>query len=182
MASELSSWTKTTSVWDFFKIIPSMQRRHFIYNLTCTRLPSSSLGGQPSCTNLRRHFLSFNPHLWEKSFRLIDLRSPAIQPLFHLCFTAKTQYQKFETNISRKGLARPIPNFHMHVSVKDLYIPTIGLPILLQEICGLIPEIYKSLTDTWMWKLGLKARNYFSGNTKMGIFVAVFAILMAVCF
>ncbi len=25
------------------------------------------------------------------------------------------------------------PNFHIHVSVGDLYIPTIGLPILLQE-------------------------------------------------
>jgi hypothetical protein len=25
------------------------------------------------------------------------------------------------------------PNFHIHVSVRDLYIPTIGLPILLQE-------------------------------------------------
>jgi hypothetical protein len=27
----------------------------------------------------------------------------------------------------------PIPNFHIHVSVSDLYIPKIGLPILLQE-------------------------------------------------
>ena len=27
------------------------------------------------------------------------------------------------------------PNFHIHVSVIDLYIPTIGLPILLEEIC-----------------------------------------------
>jgi hypothetical protein len=25
------------------------------------------------------------------------------------------------------------PNFHTHVSVSDLYIPTIGLSILLQE-------------------------------------------------
>jgi hypothetical protein len=25
------------------------------------------------------------------------------------------------------------PNFHIHVSVDDLYIPTIDLPILLQE-------------------------------------------------
>jgi hypothetical protein len=25
------------------------------------------------------------------------------------------------------------PNFHIHVSVSDLYIPTIGLPILQQE-------------------------------------------------
>jgi hypothetical protein len=27
-----------------------------------------------------------------------------------------------------------------------------------------IREIYKSLTDTWMWKLGLWPRNFFSGN------------------
>jgi hypothetical protein len=26
------------------------------------------------------------------------------------------------------------PNFHIHASVSDLYIPTIGLPILLEEI------------------------------------------------
>jgi hypothetical protein len=27
------------------------------------------------------------------------------------------------------------PNFHIHVSVSDLYIPTIGMPILLDETC-----------------------------------------------
>jgi hypothetical protein len=37
-----------------------------------------------------------------------------------------------------------VPNFHIHVSVSDLYIPTIGPPILQQPIV----EIYKSLTDT----------------------------------
>ena len=40
------------------------------------------------------------------------------------------------------------PNFHIHVSVIYLYIPTIGLPILLEEICKLILGLYKSLTDT----------------------------------
>ncbi len=37
-----------------------------------------------------------------------------------------------------------------------------------RKICWLILGIYKSLTDTWMWwmwKLGLKPRNSFSGNT-----------------
>ncbi len=47
--------------------------------------------------------------------------------------TAKTQYWKFETNILRKKFADLGNNFHIHVSVNDLYIPTIGLPILLQE-------------------------------------------------
>jgi hypothetical protein len=30
------------------------------------------------------------------------------------------------------------PNFHIHVSVSELYIPMIGLPVLLEEICRLI--------------------------------------------
>jgi hypothetical protein len=40
------------------------------------------------------------------------------------------------------------PNFHIHVSVIDLYNPTIGLPLLLQEICGPILGVYKALTYT----------------------------------
>jgi hypothetical protein len=39
------------------------------------------------------------------------------------------------------------PNFYIHVSVSDLYIPRIA-----------------SLTDTRMWKLGLRPRYSFSGN------------------
>jgi hypothetical protein len=34
------------------------------------------------------------------------------------------------------------------VSASDLVIPTIYLPILVQEMCGPILGIYKSLTDT----------------------------------
>ncbi len=40
------------------------------------------------------------------------------------------------------------PNFHIHVSVSELYIPTMGLPFLLEEICGPILGIYTLLTDT----------------------------------
>jgi hypothetical protein len=39
------------------------------------------------------------------------------------------------------------PNFHIHASVSDLDIPTIGLPILQEEICRPILGLYKSLTD-----------------------------------
>jgi hypothetical protein len=45
----------------------------------------------------------------------------------------------------------PIPkirNNHIHVSVSDLCIPRIDLPVLLQKICGPILEKYKFLTDT----------------------------------
>ncbi len=39
-------------------------------------------------------------------------------------------------------------NFHIHASVNELYIPTIGLPILLEEICRPILGLFKSLIDT----------------------------------
>jgi hypothetical protein len=40
-------------------------------------------------------------------------------------------------------------------SVHIFYCSRVGRPIL---------EIYKSLTDTWMWQLGLRPRNSFFGN------------------
>jgi hypothetical protein len=49
--------------------------------------------------------------------------------------------------------------------VSDLYILTIGLPILLEEICRLILGLYKSLTDTCMLKLGLRPRYSQNRNT-----------------
>ncbi len=60
------------------------------------------------------------------------------------------------------------PNFHIHASVSDLYIFTIGLPVLLEEICRPILGLHKSLTDTWMWKLGLRPRYSQKRNTKVG--------------
>ncbi len=79
-----------------------------------------------------------------------------------------------KTNIPRKGIARCLsPNFHNHASVSDLYIPTIGLPILLQKNMWTDPEnISKSLTDTYecrSWDrsraipfLGIYIRNFRS--------------------
>ena len=56
------------------------------------------------------------------------------------------------------------PNFHIHVSVSDLYIPRIGPHISSSRKGRPIVGIYNSLTDTWMWKLGLRPRYSFSGN------------------
>jgi hypothetical protein len=39
-----------------------------------------------------------------------------------------------------------------------------------------IMGIHKSLTDTWMWKLGLWQRNSFSGNICFKFLVCVFAV------
>jgi hypothetical protein len=41
------------------------------------------------------------------------------------------------------------PNSYIHVSVSDLYIPLIGLPIFFcRKIGGPNVEIYRSLSDT----------------------------------
>ncbi len=56
------------------------------------------------------------------------------------------------------------PNFHIHVSVSDLFIPSISPHISSSRKGRPIVGIYTSLTDTWMWKLGLRPRYSFSGN------------------
>jgi hypothetical protein len=62
--------------------------------------------------------------------------------------TAKTNAENLKQIFPEKELRGHSPNFHIHVSVSDLYIPTIDLAIFLQEICGPILGIYKSLRDT----------------------------------
>ncbi len=62
------------------------------------------------------------------------------------------------------GIAGLSPNFHIHVSVSDLYIPRIGPHISSRRKGRPIVGIYNSLTDTWMWKLELRPRYSFSGN------------------
>ncbi len=56
------------------------------------------------------------------------------------------------------------PNFHIHVAVNNLYIPRIGPNISSSRKGRPIVGIYYTLTDTWMWKLGLRPRYSFSGN------------------
>jgi hypothetical protein len=49
-------------------------------------------------------------------------------------YTAKTQYtENLKQIFPEKELRGLSPYFHIHVSVSYLYIPTIGLPNLLQE-------------------------------------------------
>ncbi len=49
-----------------------------------------------------------------------------------------------------------VPNYYIHVSVRDLYIPRIGLSIWLQQDRQTdTGKMYcKSLTDKRMWKSG----------------------------
>ncbi len=69
----------------------------------------------------RRYLSSFHNRLYQIKSYPDSTRS----------YTANTIYPKFEKNIPRNETARP--QSHIHVSVKDLYIPTIGHPIVLQE-------------------------------------------------
>jgi hypothetical protein len=52
------------------------------------------------------------------------------------------------------------PNSYTHISVRDLYIfPGSVCLFCCSQICGRILGINKSLTDSWMWKLGLRLHN-----------------------
>ncbi len=61
------------------------------------------------------------------------------------------------------------PNCHIHVSVSDLYIPRISPHISSSRKGRPIVGIYNSLTDTCMWKLGLRP-----GIPFLGIYVSNF--------
>jgi hypothetical protein len=53
-----------------------------------------------------------------------------------------------------------------------LYIPTMGLPILLEEICGPILGLNKSLTDKWMYvEIGTEAAQFPENEYINGIAV-----------
>ncbi len=85
--------------------------------------------------------------------------------------------RQFRLYIPFLGLRGLSPNFHINVSVSDLYIRRIGPHISSSRKSRPIVQIYYSRTDTWMWKLGLRPRYSFSGN----IFFQIFGILSLQC-
>ncbi len=72
-----------------------------------------------------------------------------------------TLQRQFRLYISFLGIARPQPQFPLACVCE---IPRIDPHISSSRKGRPIVEIYNSLTDTWMWKLGLRPRYSFSGN------------------
>ncbi len=56
-----------------------------------------------------------------------------------------------------------VPNFYIHVSVSDLYIPMIGPRMHYSKIGGSIVRIYKSLKDMNVDNRN-EAHSFISGN------------------
>jgi len=56
------------------------------------------------------------------------------------------------------------PNSYTHISMRDIYISRVGLPILLQEICGPILE-YIKIAHRHMNVVGTEAAQLTRSNT-----------------
>jgi hypothetical protein len=88
------------------------------------------------------------PHRWCTIY-YITTHSTLLILVFHLLGTLQRQNaENLKQIFPEKEYLGLSPNFHIHVSVSEFYISTMGLPFLLEEICGPILGIYKSLTET----------------------------------
>ncbi len=79
------------------------------------------------------------------------------------------QYRKFWNKYSRKrNCATSVPISIFLCLWTTFMFPGSVCLFCCRKICGPILGIYKSLTDTWMWKLVLRPRYSFPGNTSVG--------------
>ncbi len=59
-----------------------------------------------------------------------------LEKWYSVQYTEKTKAENLKQIFPEKEYQGLSPNFHIHVSVSELHIPTMGLPFLLEEICG----------------------------------------------
>ncbi len=79
----------------------------------------------------------------------LDVMATVGRDSINIWDTLQRQNTEFSKQIFPEKEYRGLsPNFNIHASVNDLYIFTIGLLILLEEICRPILGLYKSLKDT----------------------------------
>ncbi len=92
-------------------------------------------------------------------------------PGSHLCIPINETVQPLYFQNSIIMFCLPIPTL---IYLWEIYIfPGSVCLFCCRQKCGLILGIYKSLTDTWMRKLGLRPRNSQKKEYINGIFIAV---------
>ncbi len=85
-----------------------------------------------------------------------------------------TTLQRQKTNIPRKEISGPQSQY-IHVSVSELYIPTMGLPVLLEEIFRLIlgiQYIKRSKTHecgNWGWGRAIPRKGIYKRNFRCSV-------------
>jgi hypothetical protein len=128
---------------NFYKIQIRYFKRFFIF---CSNFAKKVVSANRKSTNYqyanhKKGWVRKSPIHTVSRLRMsvLELKT-TISPL---PLTAKNQYPKFETNIPKKGRIARTQSQFSHSCVCGRYIP----PILLQEICGPIQGLYKSLTE-----------------------------------
>jgi hypothetical protein len=84
----------------------------------------------------------------EEQFHYVYLRSTLFTVWRHAVTLQRTNTENSKQIFPEKELRGHSPNFHIRVSVGNLYIPTIDLPVMVQEICGPIQEMYINRSQT----------------------------------
>ncbi len=138
-----------------WKIFPHHNNDHFISGPNSLKVLQRRV--PKSCgTDVQNVYFLILPSRFCRGFSCKRIRHDMLPNRF--CangLVPKTKYRNFETNIPRKGILGSQSQFP-YSCICEWFIYSHDLPILLEEICRLILGLYKSLTDTWMWKWGLR--------------------------